>query len=318
MASATPTPSSLSLSPPFLPLAETGTQKNKFQYLFFNLSKGLISAFMNVKCECGALAAKVGILALPILFLLEATLAIATFPLFWVANQLCREPSKTPITPMPLNPSSPLSPPSVVPSPPLSRVTRMPLSPSTPPAPTTSILTPPPTPQIIRPIPTPEPLLKQATTLLQPITPSLDDLPIHDPEPLPKQATTLPQPITPPLDDLPIHGPEPEEEVPVDNHIEEEQRAALPLPAAELETEVPEFGTPVINYYEYIPPLIPQPLKNTTWNVVNYVTTTSSWFMQGAWENVKKVYNTAPVFKFAGEAPDEVPEVPLGVLPNIG
>jgi hypothetical protein len=48
---------------------------------------------MDIKCECKALAAKIGILALPILLLVEALLAITTFPFVWLANQLCKDPS---------------------------------------------------------------------------------------------------------------------------------------------------------------------------------------------------------------------------------
>jgi hypothetical protein len=89
--------------------------KNRFQYLYFDLSKCVFGKVQTTKCDCAAITAKVFILALPILLLLEGLLDLAAFPFIWIANQLCPEklstkpaPSNQPPPQNPLPPNLPL------------------------------------------------------------------------------------------------------------------------------------------------------------------------------------------------------------------
>jgi len=72
------------------------TPNNKYQYLYFDVTSGFFNAVTANRCECGAIAAKVLIFALPVIFILEALFDLAAFPLFWAANQICHETDEMP------------------------------------------------------------------------------------------------------------------------------------------------------------------------------------------------------------------------------
>jgi len=93
------------------------TSKNKFQYLFFDLSRGFLSSLSSTNCDCASLAAKIFVLTLPILCFFEAMVDLFALPFIWVANQLCRPSNAPPLMippPQALPAPNPIAPPLIV------------------------------------------------------------------------------------------------------------------------------------------------------------------------------------------------------------